>query len=358
MRADVYAIGAILYHLLTGSAPYDEYARRGGSQSVLMAVLREPPPAVREIAPHAPRELRAICRRAMARRKGDRYPDTGELGADLRRWLEVLPVEAASAGPWAHCTKWVQRNRGLAAMGTFAALVALVGALVAVSLEHKRSADLAEINEELTASEELARSDRDRATTRADAANLEAAVAAIELGQGRTALDRLAAIPDERRGWAWHHVDAKLATVDARTEIPPGSRTVAIAPGGGPVVTFADDHVMTHDLETGLPERTIGPLEASVRCLTVGASGSTAYAGLGNGMLIALDLTTGERRQLKHFRSPTVNRLAVDPAEEWAAVQVNRRDLYRLRLDGSGEHTLLERTRPTSRTWASSTPPG
>ncbi|MEZ4294203.1 MAG: bifunctional serine/threonine-protein kinase/formylglycine-generating enzyme family protein [Polyangiaceae bacterium] len=93
LSTDVYALGAILYHVLTGAHPYS----RGGS------VRLGPPDPLPRYA--GPPELLAICERAMARAPEDRYPDAGALASDIeafvsgaqRRERALAEVEKASA---------------------------------------------------------------------------------------------------------------------------------------------------------------------------------------------------------------------------------------------------------------------
>src|SRR5204863_8137203 len=78
-RADVYAIGAVLYHLLTGASPF-----RGPTAAAVVArVLIGPAEPIGERVPGIPSDLAAIVEKAMARAPGDRYPTAHELALDL-----------------------------------------------------------------------------------------------------------------------------------------------------------------------------------------------------------------------------------------------------------------------------------
>ncbi len=134
-QSDVYAVGAILYHLLAGRAPYAEV---GPSNEAVARAVRSGAPVPLELgAPRAPSELVAICARAMARESSARYADMGELAADLRAFLEGRVVQAHARGAWAELRKWVGRNRALA--GALSVIVLLLALALALSLYNARA---------------------------------------------------------------------------------------------------------------------------------------------------------------------------------------------------------------------------
>ncbi|MEM7306407.1 MAG: bifunctional serine/threonine-protein kinase/formylglycine-generating enzyme family protein [Planctomycetota bacterium] len=139
-RTDVYSVGAILYELLAGHAPYDE--RRPSEEQapplsvVLQRLLDGPPKPLSQVAPGAPAELASICEKAMERDVERRYGSMVELRDDLQAYLENRVVKAHATGALAEAKKWVLRNRGVAsAVGV--ALLAVV-ALVGFALESQR----------------------------------------------------------------------------------------------------------------------------------------------------------------------------------------------------------------------------
>ncbi len=128
-QADVYAMGAILYHLLSGQEPFQ--AEGGGAAEVVMAVRDRPPSSLDTIAPDRPPELVAICEKAMAREPEHRYPDMSALATDLSAFLEGRVVRAYRTGALAELRKWVLRNKLAAGVSLLAA--ATVVALLFVS---------------------------------------------------------------------------------------------------------------------------------------------------------------------------------------------------------------------------------
>ena len=114
-RADVYALGAMLYELLAGERPYHEFHSSKTSRALLEHVKAGPPWPIEELAPGEPPELLAICRKAMQREREQRYPDMQALADDLRAFREGRVVRALESGAWAEFSKWVGRNRRVAA---------------------------------------------------------------------------------------------------------------------------------------------------------------------------------------------------------------------------------------------------
>ncbi|HKS37796.1 MAG TPA: WD40 repeat domain-containing serine/threonine-protein kinase [Verrucomicrobiae bacterium] len=128
VASDVYALGAILYELITGRAPYEE-----SSLTALLKAIsdRDPAPPSR-FAPGLPRDLEVICLKCIAREPAHRYGSAREFVEDLRRFLERRPITARPVTPAERLVQWTRRNPALA--GVSAALLAAVliggGALI------------------------------------------------------------------------------------------------------------------------------------------------------------------------------------------------------------------------------------
>lgn len=123
-RADVYAVGAMLYLLLAGRPPYAPTTGRLSARTVVGLVVHGPPPTVASLAPDADPDLIAVCERAMARDREQRYAGMNELAQDLEAWLGRRPVRASAPSLGRTLRLFVQRHR--AASLTAAAALAIL----------------------------------------------------------------------------------------------------------------------------------------------------------------------------------------------------------------------------------------
>jgi formylglycine-generating enzyme required for sulfatase activity/serine/threonine protein kinase len=138
-HSDVYALGAMLYHLLAGHMPYLPKGAKLNNYAIWALVQQSPPLPIAQLSRDTPAELLAICDKAMARDWRQRYRDMSELAADLSACLEHRVVGAYETGRWAETKKWVERNRPLAA--SIAAGVLLLAGGLTVSLFLKARSD-------------------------------------------------------------------------------------------------------------------------------------------------------------------------------------------------------------------------
>jgi serine/threonine-protein kinase len=144
--ADVFALGATLYCLLTGRAPNHGRAVK----DLALATGNEFEPA-RQVNPRVPAALEAVCARAMAFRPEGRYAGARELAGEVERWLADEPV-AAYRDPWvAKAGRWARRHRTLVvalAVLFASAVVGLSASTAAVVAEQRRTAAQKELAEQ------------------------------------------------------------------------------------------------------------------------------------------------------------------------------------------------------------------
>ncbi|HEX6391377.1 MAG TPA: protein kinase [Solirubrobacteraceae bacterium] len=98
-RADVYALGCVLFHALTGSTPY----QRDTDEATLWAHLNEPPPPVTSVVPDVPAEFEDVIARALAKDPEERFQSAGDLGraalAAIGRREALAPERIVATGP-------------------------------------------------------------------------------------------------------------------------------------------------------------------------------------------------------------------------------------------------------------------
>jgi tetratricopeptide (TPR) repeat protein/tRNA A-37 threonylcarbamoyl transferase component Bud32 len=157
-RTDIYGLGAILYEILTGKPPHDGPT----TVEVLRNILARETPRARAADPTVPRALDAVCARAMAKARPDRYAKASELADEVQRFLADEPVRAYREPFAARAGRWARRHRSLVAGGTALLLAGFVSVvIVAFLLEGARERT------------EKERAEAERQRARAEAALLE-----------------------------------------------------------------------------------------------------------------------------------------------------------------------------------------
>lgn len=170
-RADVYALGAILYHVLSGRSPYFEYHPR----DIVTRVASRPPTPLSKLQPDLPPDLLAIVEKAMHRRVEDRYPSAGEMAEELQRFITGGLVAAYSYSLPELLRRFVKRNRAAVATGVLGALVlAALGTWSVVNITKERNRAVEEEKNATRAADE-AKSAQRQAEARLDEARLESA---------------------------------------------------------------------------------------------------------------------------------------------------------------------------------------
>ncbi|HTU89263.1 MAG TPA: protein kinase [Gemmataceae bacterium] len=117
--ADTYALGAILYTMLTGRPPF----QGANTLHILEQVRSQEPVPLRRLVPHVPRDLETICLKSLEKEPARRYASAAELADDLQRFLEGEPIRARPASLWERGWKWAKRRPSVA--GLLGAVIAL-----------------------------------------------------------------------------------------------------------------------------------------------------------------------------------------------------------------------------------------
>ncbi len=317
LATDVYGLGAILYALLTGKAPF-------GADSVietLDAVRNRPPERPTKCNAKVPRDLELVCLKCLEKNPADRYPTAGALADDLRHWAAGEPVSVRAAGAVERVAKWARRKPSLAAAYTFGLLTVLLGGLGGAAVWQWRAAawarDAASTarDNEATARAAAETARDGEATARAAAEKAREGEAAaretlVRVDYGRTmevALQEwLAGDPAatrgliestraDLRGWEWRYVHhlchSDLLTLKGHTS---GLGSASYSTDGSRILTAsADGTAKVWDAQTGTELLTLKGHFGGVLWASFSPDGSRIVTSSGDGRAKVWDTKTG-----------------------------------------------------------------
>jgi len=248
---DVYSLGAMLYHLLTGRPPF----LASTVAQTLHLLASGSPVSPRLLQPDISRDLETICLKCLERDPRERYQAAAELAEELERFLQDRPIIARPASPILKLARWCQRKPALAGSLAVAAILLLVIAIgspiALVRIRGEREASEATRRQEalLRVRSEAAESQARRQLYSALVEQAHASVRSGEIGQRLQALDairRAAAISNSLE--LRREAIAALALSDLRFErqlragpeftmkLPdPAFERVALCRGAGPI---------------------------------------------------------------------------------------------------------------------------
>jgi serine/threonine protein kinase len=106
-RSDVYALGAVLYFLLAGRAPFESTPM----EEAVEGATRGRAPRPRQINSRIPRAIEAVCLKAMSEHREDRYASAEEVAGDVVRFLDGQPVSAYRENVFEKASRWIGKNR-------------------------------------------------------------------------------------------------------------------------------------------------------------------------------------------------------------------------------------------------------
>ncbi|HVY61852.1 MAG TPA: protein kinase, partial [Planctomycetota bacterium] len=271
--SDVFSLGAILYFILTGHAPFEGTYE----EQLAQTIAGEPKPA-RAYEPAVARELDAIARKALQREPKDRYASARALADDVQAFLEGLPVTAHPDNALRRLIKLAQRHRAIARTIAAALFVGLLGATFGIARFERERHLYEQTTHEWHTAEEAARFERERAQR-------DRARAYAEMGRGALAdgdflsaevLFAAAVGSDDRQATREGLLEARahgLRLVWAATD-DDHAATIAMSPDGRTVASGGDGCVVRlRDAATGAIKATLKGHRGAVRGLAFSPDG-------------------------------------------------------------------------------------
>ena len=252
---DIYALGVILYQLLTGQLPF----QGDSTLEVLRAVTSDEPVRPRRLQPRLPRDLEAITLHCLEKEPTRRYPSALALAEDLQRFREGKPVAARPVGSGARLAR-ACRRRPLVALLLGLLTASLFGGLAGVTwkwLEANEQRDLAN-----------AHASRRSREARGPVPGVPRPPGRRGRGACRThdvadAARQLDAAPEDLRGWEWRHLRSRLDDSSSVIPLPAGGSGILIpGPDRLRVGILTGDGLRLTDLDGGEQRDSAAPPEA------------------------------------------------------------------------------------------------
>jgi serine/threonine protein kinase/WD40 repeat protein len=226
--ADTYALGAVLYALLTSRAPFV-----GESQAdTIRQVIDREPVSPRVLNPAVPRDLETICLKCLNKDRHNRYGTARLLAEDLSAFLDGRPIEARPLGYIGRTAKWVWRHQVVSSLLVLTCVSMLLGMVFSVYflIRAEQKSIVAE-QERTKATRAKVEADKARNSATRTLAQLQLSdyLNRISLAQAEWHADNireceelLDACPPYLRGWEWNHLkqlsrSESTVTIDLRT---------------------------------------------------------------------------------------------------------------------------------------------
>jgi WD40 repeat protein len=298
-RSDVYAMGVVLYELVTGRLPYD----------LTTTSPFDIPRIIRNVDARRPssvdRSLRGdfetILLKALEKDRERRYQSVADLGRDIRRYLDNEPIEATTAAI------------------TCSFMVLVTGAAIALGVLYG-----------------IAESQRAVAEQRADALRRTAYFNSIALAQNAYEAENTANLvrllddcPQDLRGWEWHYLqrlsDTSLAVLRGHAgeitavAVSPDGSVIASASRQDPAIADADNTIRLWDVASGRELRMLRGHEHFVTSVDFAPDGSRLASGSYDRTVRLWNTTRGEPLAVLSGHGDKIHAIAFSPDGRWVA---------------------------------------
>lgn len=301
-RSDVFSVGIVFYELLSGVRPFV-----GRHANLLEQIQSIEPTPLRERARNTHRDLETICWKCLRKSPTKRYASTGELAEDLRRWQRQEPIAARRATLAERLASTVRRHPLSWAAATFVLLL-LCSALVGLKIHNARL-----LHEALRADRNADTAEWRLYVSNMNLAS-EAWSQGL-VGRVRELLEPFRApLPGkDLRGWEWHYLWAQSHTeqeVVRLTNEPLVASAIAANLQAGVAATEMGNLILWSDKSEPAVLK-IKRSGAPIRTLAISSSGSLIVAGCDDGVLEIWSATEGEKTKSWRGHSSRIHGVSV-----------------------------------------------
>lgn len=260
-RSDVYSLGVVLFELLTGRLPHDVRGR--SLPDAARMIHEEDPSGLGTVNPVFRGDLDTIVVKALDKDTTRRYGSAGELGADIRRFLNDEPVLARPRTATYQLRKFARRHREFV-IGLIMTFAALIAGLIAVSWFAVGEFRQRQLAEKIAA----------QARWESYRNCIAAADRSLRLADVPRAIRTLDSAPEQLRGWEWRYL-RRLADMSALTIRASTAPVRAATLAHGAVWTGDDEGTLARwDAADGRPLSSVLAHEAGVSVIALSPDGS------------------------------------------------------------------------------------
>lgn len=225
---DIYALGIILYELLTARVPF-----QGANPVETMDLVRQQETvSPRQLQPSVPRDLDTICLKCLEKDPTRRYPSADALADDLQRFLDHRPIQARRVSYVGKIRRWCRRNPA-ASVSLVCVVSMFLAAFAVVTRSYWKAEDARQQATELAQAERMENY----------YANIGASANALQVFNVESARRTLDAAPEELRNWEWRHFQSRLdLTAHTSEAIDPQFGHVVFSSSGRLAVRWRSDN--------------------------------------------------------------------------------------------------------------------